>query len=252
MNALTTHWIDQGKPLGTRPPRELGSDDDLMHRRGMVRVVTGPEGTEVRWSAFAPGFAALFYVAEWLSDLPGPYMLRYFLAGWFEEGLETAAAASRRILEIVHRSDVHLVRRAFVREFDPGAKLLPPLLQEALIDGAAKPEFSVDCSYEESSGRFKVDRIGPKSTIARLWGLTPVSYPCLAGGSYDRIVSAAYADVLRDGRPRYDHVYAAMVTPESTVVWIPYQRVITPKHRDASRRSVSIVTEIAKVDIQII
>jgi hypothetical protein len=252
MNALTTHWIDKGKHLGFRPPRDWGSDDDLLHRKGMVRVVSGPEGTEVRWSTLAPNFASLFYVAEWLSDLAGPYMLRYFLAGWFEESLETVAATSRRIQEIIHRSDVHLLRRAFVREFDPGAKLLPPLLQDALLDAAAGSDFSVDCVYDESSGGFRVGRIGPKSTIARLWGLAPVSYPCLAGGSYDQIVSAAYADVLRAGRPRYDHVYAAMVTPENTVVWIPYQRVITPKRESGGRLAVSIFTEIAKVDIQII
>jgi hypothetical protein len=179
-------------------------------------------------------------------------MLRYFLAGWFEENFENASEAAERIHEIVAKSDIHLVRRAFVREFDPCDKQLPVLLKDTWIDGAAEADYSVDCMFEESSGRFRVDWIGPKSTIARLWGMTPVSYPCQPGGSYDRIVSAAYAEVLNSGRPRYDHVYAAMVTPQSDVVWIPYHRVIVPKRASAARRGVSIVSEIAKVDIQIV
>ena len=79
-----------------------------------------------------------------------------------------------------------------------------------------------------------------------------MSYPCINGGAYDRTVSAAYGDVLRSGRPRYDHVYAAMKTPGESLMWIPYQRVIMPKHLAAGRRAVSIVTEIAKVDIRIV
>ena len=47
-------------------------------------------------------------------------------------------------------------------------------------------------------------------TIAKLWGLNPVSYPCLIGHSYDEAVSRAYPLVTRTGDPHYDHIYAAM------------------------------------------
>jgi hypothetical protein len=248
------YWIDKGALARERPQFAAGNeaDDELMHRYGCVRVSTGELGTEIRWSVFSPSFASLYYTADFASGLRGPFMLRYFLAGWFEEICDTAALARGRIGEILAKSDLHLVKRAFVREVDPHGKTMPPLLQHAWLDGAITADYSVDCVYEESSGRFRVDRIGAKSTIARLWGPTPGSYPCVNGGSYDRIVSAAYSDVLRAGRPRYDHVYAAMMTPDATLTWIPYQRVIMPIHAADRRRAVAIVTEISKVDISIV
>ena len=248
------HWIDKGLPMRERPREPDGPADDhrLLHRYGAVRVVTGGLGTEVKWALFSPCFTSLFQVSEWLLDLPGPFMLRYFLSGWFEESLETAREARRRILEIVARGDIHLLQRVFVRELEPSSGLMPELLRDVWMDGNANPDYSVDCVFEESSGRFRVNRIGPKSTIARLWGLTPVSYPCTNGGAYDRTVGAAYGEVLRQGRPRYDHVYAAMRTLDETTMWIPYQRVIMPKHLSGRGRAVTIVTEIAKVDIQIV
>ncbi len=252
MTTPTTKWIYRGELLEERPSLHMDQEDLLLHKEGLVRLESSPAGTEVRWSVMSPSFASLFHVACCIADLQGPYMLRYFLAGWFEESFENSSEAAERIHEIVAKSDIHLIRRAFVREFNPTEKHLPPLLKDTWIDGAAEAEHSVDCVYEESSGRFRVDWIGPKSTIARLWGMTPVSYPCQPGGSYDRIVSAAYVDVLKAGRPRYDHVYAAMVTPKSDVVWIPYHRVIVPKRVAGSLRGVSIVSEIAKVDIQIV
>jgi hypothetical protein len=247
-------WIEHGRKGANRLESHdnLADDNRLLHRAGCVRVVTGEFGTEIRWSVFSPCFASLYYVGEWLSDLPGPFMLRYFLAGWFEESFEDVNDATRRIHDIVARGDIHLMHRVYVREIDPTGRTLPSLLQDTWIDGNATPDYSVDCVYEESSGRFRVERIGPKSTIARLWGEAPVSYPCINGGTYDRTVSAAYGDVLKSGRPRYDHVYAAMKTPDQSLMWIPYQRVIMPKHLAAGRRAVSIVTEIAKVDIRIV
>jgi hypothetical protein len=247
-------WIYQGRPLGERPrDGDVPMDDrELLDRVGAVRVVSGELGTEIRWSVLSPCFASLFHVSEMLLDLPAPYMLRYFLAGWFEEQYQTGVEARRRIVDLVWRGDIHLTANVFVREFEPGNRKMPDLLRHVWMDGNAMPDYSVDCVYEESSGRFRVDRIGPKSTIARLWGVTPASYPCLNGGSYDRTVGAAYGEVLKQGRPRYDHVYAAMRTPDDTIVWIPYQRVIVPKRFTAAARAVSVVTEICKVDIDIV
>jgi hypothetical protein len=247
-----TYWIGNGSLLSQRPSAEPAGEEELLHRRGLVRVMSGPEGTEVRWATSAPCFASLFFATEWLSDLPGPYMLRYFLAGWFEETLETAAAAQRRLHQIISRSDMHLLRRVFVKEFDPAQKSLPRLLLSALNDEPAADDYAVECAMDDAHGHFRVAHIGAKSAIARLWGNTPVSYPCQPGGTYDRIVSDAYSEVLRTGRSRYDHVYAAMVTPDRSVIWIPYQRVIKPGLSGAWRKSVRIVSEIAKVDIQII
>ena len=55
-----------------------------------------------------------------------------------------------------------------------------------------EPDFAVYCIYDSATGKFQVERGGPKSTIARLWGMSPVSYPCLTGHSYYQMVSRAY------------------------------------------------------------
>jgi hypothetical protein len=191
-------------------------------------------------------------VSDLLCDLPGPFMLRYFLSGWFEEQVETARDARRRILDIVARSDIHLMRRVFIRAFEPIVSTMPPVLRDVWIDGKADPERSIDCVYEGSSGRFRVERIGHQSTIAKLWGLAPVSYPCSNGNSYGRAVAQAYSEVLRNRRPHYDQVYAAMQTPDADVIWIPYHRVIMPMPQGQSHCGVSVVTEVAKVGISII
>jgi hypothetical protein len=87
---------------------------------------------------------------------------------------------------------------------------MPPLLQDAWGDKAVKPDYSIDCVHDDSDDRFKVMRIGPGSPIAKLWGIFPVSYPCLMGNPYDQVVSEVYPEVVRTGEPHYGHVYAAM------------------------------------------
>ena len=126
---------------------------------------------------------------------------------------------------------------------------MPGLLQQALRDNAADEACSVDCLFDPASQRFRVARVGQQSTIAKLWGVNPVSYPCLTGHSYDLAVSRAYPNVARSGEPHYDHVYAAMASARGDVVWVPYQRVVLPLNLGRSRKAVRIVTELAKVDI---
>ncbi len=252
MNYPRTYWITNGAVARDVAASAAELSEVSWHRQGSVRAVTGPEGTELRWFTSSPCFASLYFAIDWLCDLQRPYMLRYFLSGWFEETYDTLRAAQNRLRHIIAFSDVHLLRRAFVREFDPARKSLPALLNDALNGVEGADDYSVDCTLNEANGQFRVARIGAKSAIARLWGHTPVSYPCLPGGSYDRIVSDAYLGVLRTGAPRYDHVYAAMKTPDHSVVWIPYQRVITRRRAGAAQGTVKIVSEVTTVDIQII
>ena len=126
---------------------------------------------------------------------------------------------------------------------------MPPVLQRALKDNAASEDVSIDCAYDPSSHRYRVARVGPQSTIAKLWGLNPVSYPCLIGHSYDEAVSRAYPQVTRTGEPHHDHIYAAMASARGDVVWVPYQRVVLPLVQGRNRKSVRVVTELAEVDI---
>ncbi len=104
-----------------------------------------------------------------------------------------------------------------------------PCCRKIWHDHTISPENSVDCVYEEQSRKFRVDRIGAQSTIAKLYGMSPVSYACKSGNSYDEVVSEAYTHVLRSGKPRYDHVLAALRMPDNVVRWVPYQMTLSMK-----------------------
>jgi hypothetical protein len=247
-----TQWIYRGQLMvPPQPePEDVRHEHDLLEK-GHVRVVRGAEGTAVAWSVFAPNWASLYFAMEWLTDAPAPYTLKYFLAGWFEESFPDVASACRRIHAIIGKSDIHLSSRTFVQPANPNRPDIPEILKDAL-GNRAPPEFCVDCVYDKASGKFSVDRVGRKSEIARLWGMSPVSYPCINGLSYDQVVSAVYHRVLATGEPHYDHVCAAMVTPDSDVLWYTYQRVILPGMFRGSKKGVIVVSKEAPVDIKVV
>ena len=84
-------------------PPDLGIDDmaqelDLIERQGFVKVTQSANGTEIKWSVFAPNWASLYFALEWIDTFPAPYTLNYNLAGWFEEhvGAKPAHAIASR------------------------------------------------------------------------------------------------------------------------------------------------------------
>jgi hypothetical protein len=247
-------WIAGGKKLPDSSIENVLDDVEAerFNHDGAVRVTTGPLGTEIKWSVFSPCFGSLYYAIEWLPLANLPIVLRFYLSGWFEETCFTADHAINRIEQILAKSELHLTRRTFVEEFDPNGKTLSPMLQKIWHEHTISPENSVDCVYEEQSRKFRVDRIGAQSTIAKLYGMSPVSYACKSGNSYDEVVSEAYTHVLRSGKPRYDHVLAALRMPDNVVRWVPYQRIVVPRPNRDKAMSVSVVAEIAKIDINLI
>ena len=261
-------WVVEGKVLpdtsidGLRSPdtaigksRGVTSDYSEMacfDKEGSVALTVGPIGTEIKWSVFSPCFASLYYILEWLPSARMPIVLRFYLSGWFEEVCTSVEQATNRIEQILSKSELHLTKRTFVEEFDPKGRMLPPMLQQVWQNGLVIPENSIDCVVDEHSHKFRVDRVGPRSTIAKFYGMLPVTYPYVNGGSYDEIVYEAYTHVIRSGKPRYDHVLAAMRMPDNVVRWVPYQRIIVPKQTIDHRQAVSVVTEIAPVDISLI
>jgi hypothetical protein len=246
-------WIAQGRllPALLHDAAAAGRADRL-HRLGEVRIVVDGRGTLVEWCVCAPNWASLRLVMAWIAASRGPFTLRYFLSGWFEETFASAARARGRVDRIMAKSDMHLSRRAFVRRAMPRETTTPALLREVWRHGIASPDHSIDCVYDDVAGRFRVERVGQLSTIARLWGPAPFSYPCTNGGAYDRIVGEAYGEVARSRVPRFDHVYAAMAVPDGEPRWIPYQRVVLPHWVPSGRPAVAVVTEIAAVNIQIV
>ena len=255
----TVKWVYRGDLLD-KVPDELnwhgtkwdGGEESLLQRKGMIKLTLSERGTEVRWPLFAANWTSLFYVMEWLRTAPGPYTLKYFIVGWVEEKFDDVNAAINRIDQLLSKSDVHLTQRTFVKEQDPSRARVPDLLRHALLDETIMPDVSVDCVLDDTSGRFKVDRIGADSTIAKMWGMSPVSYPVRSSHSYAHMVSQAYMKVLKTDEPHYDHIYAAMETADKNVLWIPYQRVVLPHRFPDRRKGVSVVTALADVDISII
>jgi len=243
-------WLGSGRFLPEAPDQaQAGGERDLLQRQGLVKIAEDDGGVTVRWSMFAPNWSSLYLAAEWLSELRAPFHLQYYSAGWFNERYEQCWTAADRIRHLICKSDVHLSQTIYIRTVGSCRPDVPPLLQQALAASSVSEDCSIDCTYDPDSQRFRVARIGSKSTIARLWGLNPACYPCLSGHAYDRAVSRAYPEVFRTGQPRFDHVYAAMASARGEVVWVPYQRVVLPLHQERNRRSVRIVTELARVDI---
>ena len=250
-----TVWIDQGRVLGQLPTAEAGpaGEDAAMHRRGVVKAMFSQEcGTVISWTVFAPNWSSLYYLMECLDHYPSPYHLQYYLAGWFNETIADRRLARDRIHALVAKSDVHLLTRTYLKAAEPDPKTMPPLLQDAWGDRAVKPDYSIDCIHDDHDDRFKVMRIGPGSPIAKMWGIFPVSYPCLTGNPYDRIVSEIYPRVMETGEPHYGHVYAAMSLPNRQVRWMPYQRVVLPHRFPDGRMGVTVISEVSPVDIQVV
>jgi hypothetical protein len=248
------YWIANGELIDSLAKIGLESWDEaaLLDRKGLVRVTTGPQGTTVRWSVFAGNWSSLYFAMDWLLNQQAPITLQYYLMGWFIETMKDPHAARQRIHSIMSKSDVHLQSRTFVKEVPPAGFVIPDLLGDAMETRNIDDSYSIDCVYDEASSRFKVTRIGENSMIAHLWGIEPVSYPCINGGSYDQVVSAIYPEVIRTGMPAYTHVYAAMAFPNSPVRWFPYQRVILPKRFADGEKGVTVVSKAEPVDIEIV
>jgi hypothetical protein len=245
------YWVAKGE-LVPQPEEQAGLLEQRQLARGgnpLVKISGTPQGTSVSWVSFSANWSSLFFAKEWIGTFPGPYTLRYFLSGWFTERYSDPERARNRMDQLIAKSDVHLSQRVYTRQLEPIMRQLPEKLRITLEAGQAADDSSIDCRIDQSSGRVTVERIGSDSAIARVWGQSPVSYPCIRGNTYDRIVSRAYHDVLQNGKPHYDHIIAAMKRPDGELAWIPYQRIIMPGGQSSCVR---VVTEAAPVAIAIL
>ncbi len=250
----TQYWVVNGK-VETDPfsDPQTSNPETLMQRSGGVFVNTGRRGTTVRWAMFASNWASLYYVAETLSGLPGPYTFEFFLSGWFTQTVNDSTEAYLRLHDLIAKSDIHLRQKTFVKAMDPGnLTSVTELIGETLTDGRAKPENSVDCVYDQLTGKFVVERIGANTSLAKLYGMSPDSFPCLSGHSYDNIVSQAYKQSLKSEKVVYDHVMAVFPVKDTVNKWMGYQRAIMPYSYGDGRKGVSVVTDFADVDIKIL
>lgn len=249
----TAYWVVNGR-VDDDPFRNSGLDSPelLMQRAGGVFVASSRNGTTIRWAMFASNWASLYYVGELLPTLPSPYTFEFFLSGWFTQTIEDPYLASGRLQELVVKSDVHLRQKTYVREVDHSTfGKVGKLVGQALFDRSVNPDFCVDCVFDKSSGRFFVERIGKESSLAKLYGMSPTSYPALTGHSYDTIVSQAYRRAMTSEQSVYDHVMAVFPVGSQTNKWMGYQRLIMPHSFPDGRQGVAVVTEFGDVDIKL-
>lgn len=248
------YWVDVGK-IGV-----VANDDvlySLIEERkrfdlGQVRLTTGDLGTEIKWHVQSPCHASLYAAMDWLTTAKSPFVLRFYISGWFEEFHRTYQDVMRRLEDIVARGDRHFTTRTMVQQFELNEKPLPDLITECLNSPASALDYAVECAYEESFEQYSVERIGPKSVINQVWGPFPSSFPCLSTSQYGKVVSQAYHEVFVSGKPRYDHVLAAMRMPDNVLFWVPYHRLVLPKKANGSKPSVLVISELSQVDIKLI
>ncbi len=251
MNRLE-FWVRDGC-LVNRPDKRESAARSNIEIGQIVKVETAESGTTIKWSMFAPNWASLFFVQEWLPSLPQPYVLRFFNSGWFCETYETAVQARARIGQLTGKADVRFSARAFTRTFVPNVPKLPPRLRSAWEAGVAQPDSSVVCSVDPVTGLSQVESVGHASAIASIWGVSPVTYPCITGHSYDRVVSNAYHEVLRTRRPNFSHVIAAMTQPDGEIQWYGYQRLVFPGIiSDTGLPTVNVVGHVSEVEIPLL
>ncbi len=247
------YWVNHGKlepMLGDVVTS--GEDEDRFFQQGSVRLTSGDLGTEIKWVVNSPCVSSVFKAMQWLPSVKPPYILRFFAIGWFEEVYREPAAAVRRMEQVLARGDRHFTGRVFIKEASRDSNLLPDVLKGILAGQEVSQDYSVDCTYDENSHLFKVDRVGSKSAIGRVWGTFTSSHPCQSAGSYGDPVNATYDDVLKNNRPRYDHVLAALRLPDNALHWVPYHRIVFPRRNDKGEAGVAVVSQIARVDIQVL
>jgi len=248
-------WIGSGR-LMPHPRASTGTlipSEYVIRKMGGVHITVDDNGTTMRWDMSSANWSSLYFAREWLPNMPAPYALKFFNAGWFTETLPAPDGLRDRIHALITRADMHLSDRVFTRTFVPQPKLLPPLLRASWEAGTADEDDSVECAVDVGTGTHRVERVGENSAMANVWGVSRESQPCRTGNHYDRVVSRAYFDVLRNGRPHYDHVFAAMPDPGGEVQWRSYQRLIYPAGNGLGRyRLIRVVSEECQVAIPLL
>jgi hypothetical protein len=246
-------WIRDGRMVErpTKPNGAVFSDKHLLDQFGMVRIYYDDRGTIVQWNMGCPNWSSLMLVANLLTALAAPFTFKYFNAGWFTETHKSAVDAADRIEALIFKSDVRLSVRAYTSVAIPDLNIIPHTLRLALQTGEAPDNRSIVCAVEPSQENCQVEHVGRDSLIARIWGVSPNSFPCLTGHSYDRAVTPEYFKVAESGKPHYDHVLASMVRPDGERHWYGYHRVILPD-LSGDRKRVRVLSELAPVDIRLL
>ncbi len=246
-------WLADGGIVADPKFSTLTEERRYLQSSKSVKVESSGVGTKVRWTQFAPNWSNLVFLCYHIAQLPAPITLNFFNAGWFSEKYSRHSEAIQRIEHLISSSDIRLSTHTYVEAIEPKLETLPPSLREAWVTGVIPHEHAVICALDVEQQRTTVSHVGSKSTLASLWGLSPIAFPRQTGHSYDLTVSRNYFEVLRRDRAAHDHVLSAMSLPSGEISWIPYHRVILPGGPDRrGRPTVQIMTESAPVRIRLV
>ncbi len=248
-------WIGQGdlvkRPVG--PSGEALTDRVLLQQRELVKIEANENGTTISWVMFAANWTSLYFANEWIGPLEAPFTLNYFNSGWFSESFDDLDEVRKRIIQLMGKSDIRFSQRTYTQRFEPDENLMSPAIKKAWSQGFVSQEKAVVCSIDVDRELTQVEEVGSDSALASVWGVSPVSYPCLSGHSYDRVVSRSYYEVVKTEKPIYDHVLAAMACPDGSVKWLGYQRLIFPrKTLPDTLPQVTVACEFDRVGIQLL
>ena len=250
----TRIWVKQGvfERVGVDAKELSAAEERRRFENGDVRLTSGEIGTEIKWHAQTRCITSLFVVADWLIKSRAPFVLRFYVSGWFEEFYQTATETADRLEAIISRGDRHFPVRTFVQQVEIANSILAPLLIDAKSSADKLDDLAVECVYNRENNRFRVSAVGKHSLIAKVYGDVESSHPRQTTGSYSDAVNAGYVEVLQSGKPRADHVLAALRFPNNNVYWVPYHRLILPMLGHAHGDSVKVVSQFASVGFKVI
>jgi hypothetical protein len=248
----TDIWVTGGGIVSSPSFDSLSEERLYLQASAAVKIEVTSAGTHVRWTQFAPNWSSLIKFSYMASQLPAPFTLHYFNAGWFTEKFQRHLDATSRIERLMTSGDVRLSTRTYVETKPSNPDKLAAKLRDAMARGVAPKDHAIVCALDFEQQRASVASVGTKSDLATVWGLSPAAFPRQTGHSYDKTVSQNYFSVIRRDQPIHDHVLAAMTFPEGDIRWLAYQRLILPGCTDErGRPTVNVLTELAPVDIRL-
>ena len=199
--ASGVHWVSDGRVVPPPPGRGLlrqpSRSATCCSGRASSRSSRARPGTTLRWSMFSRQLVLALFRGGVGARRPRAFPPAVLFRRLVQRALRACAGGGgphppphpqERRAPVADRLHPQRSRRT--------ARDVPPLLKQALRDNAGgRGHLRSTASMIPSSQRFRVARVGPQSTIAKLWGVSPVSYPCLTGHSYDQAVSRVYPQV---------------------------------------------------------
>ena len=250
----TRIWVNQGafQRVSAETPELSAKEERQRFELGEVRITSGSIGSEIKWHVQTPCIASLFVVSDWLLKAQAPFVLRFYISGWFEEFYQTATQAIARLEAIIARGDRHFPVRTFVQQVEISKSILAPLVLDASTSVSTIDDVAIECVYNRENQRFNVTAVGKQSLIAKVYGDVESSFPRQSTGSYSDAVNLGYIDVLQSGKPRADHVLAALRFPNNTVYWVPYHRLILPVLGQTKSDAVKVVSQFGSIGFKVI